>query len=66
MGISRKQLQPWLKKAGKDEKRGIEYLKQMTTELLDGRKHLLPYAYLQTAVKWLGYRSGRLYASIIN
>ena len=59
IGLSRKELQPWIACAGLDEKRGARYIKELTQRLLRDNKTLLPYAYLQSVFKLLGYRLGR-------
>lgn len=44
-----------------DQKRGQNFVKKLFTYLLVQAPHLIPYALLQTASKWLGYRLGRTY-----
>jgi len=41
------------------ESRGIEYAKALSGRLWKQGPYLLPYAALDTVVKWLGYRAGR-------
>lgn len=48
---------------GKEEsKRGKTYLKELLLTLSKSAPFLIPYALLQTAVKWLGYRLGQIVA----
>lgn len=42
-----------------DVKRGASFVKAMLAELAKQDPHLLPYACLQTFMKWLGYQLGR-------
>lgn len=43
-----------------DQKRGTAFTKQLLQRLLSQAPHLIPYALVQTALKWLGYRIGRM------
>ncbi len=45
---------------GDDESRGQEYLKALLLHLIKVKPHLVPYAILQTAAKWAGYKLGRM------
>lgn len=42
-----------------DTGRGMVFVKQMMGRLKREAPHLMPYAFLQCVVKWLGYRVGR-------
>lgn len=57
-GLARKEYQKWIGKG--DSKRGLCYVKTMMGELIYKKPHLIPYAFLQTLVKWTGYQVGRL------
>lgn len=43
-----------------DNKRGSQFVKEMFKRLIKEQPHLLPYACLQTAMKWFGYRLGKV------
>lgn len=58
-GLARKDYQHLLVGCGRDEKRGKEYAVALTKRLMKEKPHLLPYASLQTLVKFVGYRLGR-------
>ncbi len=45
---------------GNDEGRGREYLRALLKHLARVSPHLIPYAILQTAAKWAGYKLGRM------
>ncbi|MBI5529694.1 MAG: glycosyltransferase family 2 protein [Deltaproteobacteria bacterium] len=58
-GLARRQCRDLLKEGGPDEKRGAGFVGAMLRDLLrTGRLHLVPYAVVQSGVKWLGYRTG--------
>ena len=57
-GLARKGYRHLLAPGGKDSKRGGAYVKTMVKRLCKEKPHLLPYASLQTLVRWLGYRIG--------
>lgn len=59
-GIARSQYRHLIACAGKDTKRGNQFFIQMTKKLIRKRPDLLPYAFLQTFVKWCGYQVGRM------
>lgn len=59
IGLARRQYSHLLIEAGKDAKRGKEYTKTMLCKLCKENPKLIPYALLQTAVKWLGYTIGK-------
>ena len=59
-GLARKQMKLLLAIGGRDEKRGVHYVKALVGQLVKKHPHLLPYAFLQTFIKWFGYRLGRL------
>lgn len=46
------------KLVGHAEKRGADMMRQLLTQLYHEQPHLIPYAILQAAVKWLGFRIG--------
>jgi len=51
----------WVNKlVGQAENRGVGFLSTMLKELFRKSPHLLPYALLQSATKWIGYRIGYL------
>lgn len=58
-GLARKEYGHLLQGAGKDEKRGKEYVRSLFKRLAKENPLLLPYAFIQTLAKWLGYRIGR-------
>jgi rhamnosyltransferase len=66
IGYARTSYQHLLEKGGKDAKRGFHYLKALLKTLKQKQPHFIPYAFLQTAVKLLGYRCGQasLYAPL--
>jgi rhamnosyltransferase len=50
---------PWVNAiAGAAEGRGASFLRQMLRQLARRRPFMLPYAVMQTGVKWVGYRVG--------
>lgn len=59
IGYVRKQHHFLLSCQGSDNSRGVLYLKMMIKNLIKQKPHLLPYAILQTGVKWFGYQLGR-------
>jgi rhamnosyltransferase len=59
-GLARKSYQHLLVLGGKDSARGKMYIQTMFRKLRKEAPGLLPYAVLQTLVKWLGYQTGRL------
>lgn len=59
-GLARRGYWELLKFAGNDEKRGKEYTVSLMKRLSKEKPLLLPYAFLQTLIKWLGYRIGRI------
>lgn len=58
-GLARKEYSNLLKAEGGDGKRGREYVACLTHRLMREKPFLLPYAYLQTFVKWIGYQIGK-------
>lgn len=60
IGLARSQFQELIRLGGKDEKRGLEYLKQLLKTTFKEKPHLLPYACLQTLIKWVAYRIGKV------
>ncbi len=59
IGLARQEQQKVVELFGKDEKRGKEYVIQMNKQLWKNQPLLLPYAFVQTLTKWLGYKMGR-------
>lgn len=59
MGLARKQAEALIEAGGRDEKRGARYVGALLACLARKRPWLIPYAFVQSAVKWLGYASGR-------
>ena len=48
---------PWVQElVGSAEKRGIGYFRALINKLAREAPHMIPYAFLQTLTKWLGYR----------
>lgn len=43
-----------------DQKRGKDFTRQLLLHVFSHAPHLIPYALLQTTLKWLGYRLGRM------
>ncbi|MCB9944747.1 MAG: glycosyltransferase family 2 protein [Geminicoccaceae bacterium] len=58
VGYSRAQFSDLLLARGKDESRGMEFLRQLIEHLAIERPTLIPYATLHTLVRYLGYRMG--------
>jgi rhamnosyltransferase len=58
-GLARKHYQALLQDAGSDAQRGKAYVRALFKQLSKQNKTLIPYAALQTLVKWLGYQFGR-------
>lgn len=58
-GLARKDYGDLLQPGGRDEKRGRDYAKALMSRLMQEKPLLLPYAFLQCIVKWIGYRVGR-------
>lgn len=46
-----------------DQKRGKDFTKQLLLHVFSHAPHLIPYALLETTLKWLGYRIGRMRCS---
>lgn len=59
-GLARKQYRHLIAVGGKDSVRGKAYTLEMGKRLWRENRTLLPYAALQTTVKWLGYQCGKL------
>lgn len=57
-GLARAEYQEWIKPAGKDSQRGRKYVRLMLKELRK-KPHFIPYALIQSLVKWTGYRIGQ-------
>jgi rhamnosyltransferase len=59
IGLVRKQYQQLLVAPGNDSQRGWKYLSQMMQTVAKYKPSLLPYACLNIASKWCGYRLGQ-------
>lgn len=59
IGLGRRESRNLIQEAGKDTKRGKQFVKAMVSQLALTRPHLLPYGCLQIALKLLGYRLGQ-------
>lgn len=59
IGLFRKEYDHLFKISGKAECRGVEFFRGLIKALSKEFRILIPYAYLQTGFKWLGYRLGR-------
>ncbi len=59
IGLARKSYAELLHGAGKDSKRGKEFVKVLIKRLIKKRPHFIPYACLQIAAKLVGYKLGR-------
>lgn len=57
-GIARQEYQQWIACDYPDSHRGIHYAKLMVRHLVKKKPWLLPYAFVQTLAKWIGYRLG--------
>lgn len=62
-GLARAEYGEWLKLGGKDSKRGFCYVKTMMKELGKEKPYLIPYAFLHTLIKFMGYHTGRVYGT---
>jgi rhamnosyltransferase len=60
VGYTRRLFRDHLLAAGRDEARGVAYLRGLLARLARERPGLLPYAVLHTAVRFVGYRLGLL------
>lgn len=60
-GLARKSMRELDISALSDKKRGGEFLVHLIKEILAKKPHLLPYAIVQTMVKYLGYQMGRAF-----
>ncbi len=58
IGMTRRLHASLLLAHGRDERRGLRYLKGLTGHLLRHRPGMLPYAWLHTALRYAGYRLG--------
>ncbi len=63
MGIARKGYQKLLEGASSDNKRGASFFKEMIKRLAKEQPSLIPYAVLNTSVKFLAFHLGKLYSS---
>lgn len=58
IGLIRKEYRDLLFCQDSDHKRGRQYTRQLLQRLIKEQPSSLPYAILQTCVKWLGYQAG--------
>lgn len=58
-GLARMQYKHLMECPSNDSRRGKEYVKEMIRCLIKEKPHLLPYAFMHTAMKWLGYKIGQ-------
>ncbi len=58
-GLARKEYRHLIAIGGKDSLRGVAYTKELCLYLWKNNRALLPYAALQTIIKWLGYQCGK-------
>lgn len=58
-GLARESYKEWLISGGKDSKRGKAYVKELLNYLAKESPHLIPYALLQSVVKFTGYYLGK-------
>ena len=61
MGLVRRNYQELLCRGGSDHQRGKAYVRTLFRDIRKTSPMLLPYAALQTLVKWSGYQLGRLF-----
>lgn len=57
-GLARKNYQELISIAGTDDARGMQFTKALLKKVANESPQMLPYAVLQTAAKWLGYKIG--------
>ena len=57
-GLARKTYQDLISVAGSDDARGMQFTKALLQKITEECPTKLPYAVLQTAAKWLGYKIG--------
>lgn len=58
-GLARKAFHELISLGGKDTIRGKQYVSALAKKLLKEGPHLIPYAVLQSGLKWLGYKLGQ-------
>lgn len=58
-GLARKSYESLIAKGGKDTIRGKAYVQNLLLRLLRQKPYLIPYAIVQSGVKWLGYKMGQ-------
>lgn len=61
-GIARRNYRDLIQAAGTDNSRGKQYVSTLLKRLLAESPSLIPYAIIQSGVKWLGYQTGRISA----
>jgi rhamnosyltransferase len=59
IGLSRREYADLIQAAGSDSSRGKAFVKALFCRLLKEKPYGLPYAFVQTACKWVGYQIGR-------
>jgi len=60
IGLERAEKRELYARFGKDESRGVRFVKAMLASLARHAPHKIPFALLQTAAKFFGYRLGRM------
>jgi rhamnosyltransferase len=60
IGLARHTYQHLIAIAGKDSQRGKAYVQTLISELIQKKPTLIPYALLQTTLKFLGYQLGKM------
>lgn len=59
IGLARKGYADLIADGGSDSKRGASFVKQLFKKVAREKPYLLPYAFVQTAVKFCGYKIGQ-------
>lgn len=59
-GLARKEYRHLISVGGKDSLRGKAYALELAKRLWQNNRSLLPYAALQTAIKYMGYQLGKI------
>jgi rhamnosyltransferase len=59
IGFARRTYAALLECSSSDTRRGLSYFYQLCKRVAAQAPHLLPYAFLHTAAKWLGYQTGK-------
>ena len=58
-GLARRTYQELISQGGKDTVRGKLYVQALLARLYKEKPYLMPYAVVQSTIKWLGYRLGQ-------